>query len=255
MKYFTVDIGVISDNYIEKLAPFFYILFSYDKLNRSKVIRLLENTREVMVDSGAHAILSGKVTDYEKHIENYLRFIREYKGWANIIGFFEMDIDRVIGIDRVLEVRREIEKIGVKVIPVWHKERGVDGWIEMCNNYDFVAIPLVKEEEIYYRDLRFFLNYALRKGVRVHGLGVSNPDKKLGTRFIYSIDASSWNSSFVYNNMFRDKLVDIKGKKEREAIGIARYGIEMLKQIYYITGNDSGLKYLKRKYPELVINY
>ncbi len=57
------------------------------------------------------------------------------------ITFFELDIDRIVGLEKVEEFRRRIEsKTGKQSIPVWHSNRGWQYFVNMCKEYNYVSI-------------------------------------------------------------------------------------------------------------------
>ena len=106
------------------------------KVNNGKKIAILESFYKVspilsqylpyidlILDSGAFTVINdtkGKTynTDWDEYIEKYAKFIVE----NNINLFFELDIDFLIGYDKVLEYRKKLEKLTDRpCIPVFHK--------------------------------------------------------------------------------------------------------------------------------------
>lgn len=134
--------------------------------------------RHFMADSGAFtAMNAGKKID-EKYINAYIQWVRQ----NNIRDYIEMDLDEVIGYEKTLEIRKKIEsEIGYPSIPVWHFERGEEGWKQMCDQYDYVAISLSRLtktskwlQRYNFEPLRFFLAEARKRGARVHALGCND---------------------------------------------------------------------------------
>ena len=82
-------------------------------------------------------------------------YTREYADWirANdqpkINGYFEMDVDNVIGYEKVLELREILLKATDKIIPVWHKNRGLEEFKRMCREYSgrIIAITGFRNED------------------------------------------------------------------------------------------------------------
>ena len=82
-----------------------------------------------LVDSGAFTFFSSKKKiDIDKYLTEYIKYINKY----DIKYFFELDIDVLVGYDKVLELRERLEReTGKKCIPVWHMSRGKDEFIKM----------------------------------------------------------------------------------------------------------------------------
>lgn len=122
------------------LMSFFYI---QNKINVATCIR--DNSEEVLIDSGAHSFQKGKKVNWVEYTYKYAEFIKKFDK-PNVLGYFEMDVDNVIGYDKVLELRKILESVSNKIIPVWHKNRGVDNFKEMCQKYSgkIVAITGLK---------------------------------------------------------------------------------------------------------------
>lgn len=126
------------------LMSFYYMK---NKLKLAKFIR--DNTKEIMIDSGAHSFQKGKKVDWDLYTEQYADFIKHFDR-ENVIGYFEMDVDNIIGYDKVLELRAKLEKVSNKIIPVWHKNRGLEEFKKMCQQYagKIIAITGFKNEDI-----------------------------------------------------------------------------------------------------------
>ena len=86
-----------------------------DRLELAEFIR--DNSEEVMVDSGAHSFQKGKKVDWDVYTEQYAQFIKKF-GRPNVIGYFEMDVDNVLGYKKVLELRKKLEKASDKIVQV-----------------------------------------------------------------------------------------------------------------------------------------
>lgn len=143
---------------------------------------------DFLLDSGAFTFMNkGSITDeqLEVYVENYIKFINN----NNIDRYFEMDIDVLIGLDRVEEIRKKlIEETGKKPIPVWHKSRGDDKYLEICEQYDFIAIGGIANNKNAEKDgwtvsrlskemlmeLFFYCELAHKNNCIVHGLGFTN---------------------------------------------------------------------------------
>ncbi len=257
MKYYIVLIGNRREiDTIKYYKNVYYTLISFFFIreNREAFNEIILASKEVLIDSGAYSIQIGAKEDYDKYVDEYIEFINETKNIKNIVGYFEVDIDSVVGVERVKTYREKLIKTGAKIIPVWHKQRNIDGWLEMCDEYDYIAIPVVKQEDLYFEDMPYFINYATRKGAKVHALGSYSVVKKTGYNIYYSVDSATWEYSIYNNRMFKTEKVKLD-KQNYQSLYLISYGIEMLKQIYFMSGDDRGLKYLQDKYKSLVISY
>ena len=95
-----------------------------------------DKCKTFILDSGAFTYMeSVKVSDkliyddFEQYIREYCEFINKW----DIEHFVEMDIDLVVGIKKVEEYRKTIERLtGKPVIPVFHRERGEKYFHRMC---------------------------------------------------------------------------------------------------------------------------
>lgn len=165
---------------------------------------------EFLLDSGAFTFMnkSKKSSEFTNemlrdYIESYIEFINTY----NIKYFFEMDIDCVIGYEKVKEIRHYIEsKTNKKVIPVWHITRGIEDFHKMCKEYDYIAIGGIAAKEI--KRSEHYMLYELcdiahSYGCRVHGLGYL-PLAVLNDRNcpFDTVDGTSWQGhirGYCYN--------------------------------------------------------
>ena len=152
-----------------------------------------------LLDSGAFSFMSGKTINqgWESYLRDYISFINKY----DINLFFELDIDAVVGHDKVLDLRKQLEDgTGKKCIPVWHKSRGKEEWFNLIESYDYVAIgglvaKFIKQSEHKY--LPWFLQTARKQKTKVHCLGYT-ATKSLDKYPFYSIDSTSWTSANRY---------------------------------------------------------
>ena len=136
-----------------------------------------------MIDSGAHSFQKGKKVDWIKYTYEYADFIKKFDT-PNVVGYFEMDVDNIIGYDKVLELRKILESVSDKIIPVWHKNRGIEEFKKMCQEYagKIIAITGFKNEDIKDEQYLMFLKYAKKFNCKVHCLGMTR--KKYLTKFL-----------------------------------------------------------------------
>lgn len=166
--------------------------------------RIIPKLRGFMLDSGAFTFLNsgrGK-PDWEAYVDRYADFINR----NGVDLFFELDIDPIIGYDGVLRLRQRLEdKTGRKPIPVWHKSRGKDEFLKMCEEYEYVSIGGIVTKEISRKEYQFFpwlIREAHRRGAKIHGLGFTNLEGLRKYRFD-SVDSTAWTSGNRFGSVYR----------------------------------------------------
>lgn len=188
------------DQIIRDSKPYILESFYYTDADTE---RLLPYFGDFLLDSGAFTFLSNqkKQLDWNDYIERYCHFVVKNK----VSSFFELDIDSIVGYEKVKEIRKTIEKkTGRQTIPVWHKSRGKDEFIRMCDEYPRVAIGGIVTKEItreQYKYFPWFLEQAHQRGCKVHGLGFTSLDGVVKYKFD-SVDSTAWTTGnrfgFVY---------------------------------------------------------
>ena len=166
------------------------ISFFYQNNRINKMIPYFDN---LLLDSGAFTFMNNEKKDinWGNYIDNYIDFINKY----DIKHFFELDIDCIVGYEKVKEMRKYIEnKTNKKSIPVWHKSRGLDEFINLSQQYNYIAIGGIVTKEITKKEYPYFnklLKIAKENECKVHGLGFTSLKNLKKYRF-YSVDSSSW---------------------------------------------------------------
>lgn len=163
-----------ADEFTEKMIPFF---------------------GKFLLDSGAFTMFSDKSKSrgmqWEEYVDRYADFIVR----NDVKHFFELDIDKIVGADRVLELRKRLEtKANRPCIPVWHKFRGKDNYFRMCDEYKYVAIGGIVSKEIKPDEYSVFprlIEIAHKKGAKIHGLGFTAL-KWLPKCHFDSVDSTAW---------------------------------------------------------------
>lgn len=185
-----------------------------------KTLKYLPFYKDFLLDSGAFTFFSsGKVVDWEKYVEEYAKFIVD----NNIKKFFELDIDVLVGYPYVKSLRKKLEYLtGQKCIPVWHKSRGLDDFIELCNEYSYVAVGGIVSKEITqdeYELFSYLINEAHKRGVKVHGLGFTNLEGMKKYHFD-SVDSTSWTTGNRFGAIykFNGKTMEKVNKKQGQRI-------------------------------------
>ena len=156
-----------------------------------------------MLDSGAFSFIqNNKRADWNEYVRRYIEYIKQ----TNTKLFFELDIDGLIGYDRVKEIRRRIEReVGIQPIPVWHKRLGVAEFLRMCDEYKYVAIGGIVSREITkpeYKYFPWFITEAHKRGAKIHGLGFTN---LVGlTKYHFdSVDSSAWTGGTRFGLIYK----------------------------------------------------
>jgi len=209
---------------------FYYI----KKSNYDYVLRIRDNSELVIIDSGAHSFQKGTKVNWDEYTDKYCEFIKQFDR-NNVVGYFEMDVDNIIGYQKVLELRKKLESVSNKIIPVWHKNRGIEEYKKMCKDYKgkVIAITGFKNEDIKDEQYLIFLKYAKKYDCKVHCLGMTR--KKVLDKVPFDfVDSSSWIASTNYGKVFsiNKRLPKAKGEKKQEQYRLSYLqGIEM--QEYY----------------------
>lgn len=185
-----VDTSIIKDA---------YLLSSYWELRGNSKNDFIHECKGHILDSGAFTAINDKTGrynnfDWDNYCKNYIKFIKDH----NQKLFFELDIDCVIGLNKVEYYRMMIEDaIGIAPIPVWHSNRGVEYWDMICEKYPYIAIPTTKanEDGIRIRKtpeiLTHFIKTAHKYNTKIHGLGYTSMSGLPFLKFD-SVDSTSW---------------------------------------------------------------
>ncbi len=176
-----------------------YMLESFLSM-KDWLIPVIKQCEFFLLDSGAFTFMNSckSNVDFDAYLTRYIEFINK----NDIQYFFELDVDVITGLEEVERLRKRLEaETGKKCIPVWHRSRGKQKFIEMCQGYDYVAIGGAVTGEIKaqeYKYFKWFIDTAHSYNCKIHGLGFTN----LKGLYIYnfdSVDSTSWaaGSKFV----------------------------------------------------------
>lgn len=225
-----------------ELFPMMYNLMSYyyiTKQDKKFVNDIIKNSQLILIDSGAHSFQKGKKVNWEEYTHQYAEWIKQ-NDCEKIIGYFEMDIDPAgYPYEFVLHLRKILESVSNKIIPVWHKNRGIEDYIEMCKKYSgkIIAITGFKNEDIKDEQYIKFLKVAWKYGCKVHCLGMTRTKILDKVPFDY-VDSSTWRQQAVYGRVFKDKKLirerDLPAEKKSLIYKMAYLkGMEMQKHYEY----------------------
>lgn len=223
---------------VKKYGKMKYNLMSFFAIkgrNIENAVYIRDNSEEIMIDSGAHSFQKGKLVDWDKYTKEYADFIKKFDR-PNVVGYFEMDVDNIIGYDKVLELRKILESVSDKIIPVWHKNRGIEEFKKMCRDYSgkVVAITGFKNEDIKDQQYLMFLKYAKKYNCKVHCLGMTRKKVLDKVPFDY-VDSSSWLQNSVYGVIIgKGKVSKQYSKHYREKVILSNYieGMKMQEHYY-----------------------
>lgn len=217
----------------KRIPKYKYILCSFYYLRQEVFAKILPKSDLMLIDSGAHSFQKGKKVDWLEYTRKYAQWIKE-NDCDKIIGYFEMDVDNVIGYERVLELRKILESVTDKIIPVWHKNRGVDEFKKMCREYSgkIVAVTGFKNEDIQDHQYLMFLKYAKKYGCKVHCLGMTRK-KILDTVPFDFVDSSSWKQQSIYGKIGSKKVSRNFSKENRHIVMTESFKIAMQMQERY----------------------
>lgn len=195
------------------LMSFFYVEKNMNE-KIATIIAAKNKTDTFLLDSGAFTLFStgDKSVDFDAYLTRYINFINE----NDIKRFIELDIDSVVGYDKVLQMRKRLEKeTGKKCIPVWHKSRGIQAYKEIVEDYDYICIGGLGNREIKkseYPHIKKLVDYANAKHTKVHGLAFTRKDAyKYG---FYSVDSTSWTGGtrFAQAHVFKNGRITSQGR-------------------------------------------
>jgi hypothetical protein len=195
-----------------------------------------DNSEEILIDSGAHSFQKGVKVDWLEYTKRYAEFIKRFDR-PHVIGYFEMDVDNIIGYDKVLQLRKILESVSNKIIPVWHKNRGVDDYKAMCKQYagKVVAVTGFKNEDIRDEQYLMFVKYAREHGCRIHCLGMTRKAILDKVPFDY-VDSSSWKQQSLFGRIAKTnrKVTKEYSNTNRTDVWKMNYlhGIEMQKHYF-----------------------
>ena len=215
-------INPIADNFVRdvKLSEMSILESFYYLRKNEKFMTLVKHFGSFLLDSGAFTFMSGSHKggiNWDEYVEEYAAFINRW----NVQLFFELDIDSVVGLTEVERLREKLEALtGKKPIPVWHRNRGKEYFIKMCENYPYVALGGIVTKEIdrkkYETAFPWFIKTAHDHKCKIHGLGYTTV-ANLKKYHFDSVDSTAWlygnRGGYLYKFNPRTGLLDQLGKE------------------------------------------
>lgn len=165
--------------------------------------RLIPQMGDFLLDSGAFTFMqnSSSHVNWDEYVERYADFINR----NNVKKYFELDIDSVVGYEKVKEYRERLERLtNRQSIPVWHKTRGIDEFKRHCQEYSYTSIGGYVIKELKPKDYDNFpamINYAHKNNCKVHCLGYTNL-KNLEKHHFDSVDSTAWTTGNRFGYMY-----------------------------------------------------
>jgi hypothetical protein len=147
-----------------------------------------------LLDSGAFTFLSKKSEgiNWTEDLDRYVAFIKRNR----IPYFFELDIYKIIGLEKTEELRDRLEQsTGVRSIPVWHRHLGPEYLHKLSEEYSYIAFGGFAIKDIKRTEFKYIpqlLRICEKNNCKVHGLGFTNQEGMRSCRF-HSVDSSTWN--------------------------------------------------------------
>jgi len=202
--------------------------FSY--LNAKQVIQCAGTipAKSRIVDSGAHSFftasnISGiavtakrKTTaselDPDEYVKQYIKWVQD--NYNNFDYFIELDIQDIVGYDKVKQWRKLFDKAGVadKIMYVYHSS---NTWGEFQEMVDTVKSRYIGIEG--YRSnlpklpYNRFIKYCYDRKVKIHGFAMIKRKDLLKYPF-YSVDSSTWQGVHRFGKVIvfdKNRLVSI----------------------------------------------
>ncbi len=180
---------------VEKHKPKYVLesFYTYKKWQDA----FIPSCESFMLDSGAFTYLNTKSIPsatpqaLDEYVVRYAQFIKA----RGVKLFVEMDVDKVVGIQKVEQMRRYIEReTGKQPIPVWHRSRGKDYFIGQCKDYPYIAVGGIAIKDIAkteYKYFRWLIDTAHNYGTKIHALGFTQT-QLLKSYHFDSVDSTSW---------------------------------------------------------------
>lgn len=188
------------DPIILKHKPYILESFFYADADTE---RLMPHFGDFLLDSGAFTFMQGKggAPNWDEYVDRYATFIKKNK----VQKYFELDIDSVVGYDRVKKIRADLERrVGWQSIPVWHVSRGMNEFDSMCDEYPYIAIGGIVSKEITpdkYKALPALITRAHKHGAKIHGLGFTALAWLERCHFD-SVDSTAWTTGNRFGYLY-----------------------------------------------------
>lgn len=174
---------------------------------------------QFMVDSGAFTFItewqkfmSWTRSDFEKYLQGYIEWLKRNQEYVTIAVEYDIDhtlnmalggnANSTIGGSIVQgwqeKMFRPLVENGMDIIFVWHENRGIDGWEDMCRRYAHVGMPghFSSTPEVMNRHV----SVARRYLTKIHGFAAT---KQLDFRDVpwFTVDSITWKTGEMYGTL------------------------------------------------------
>lgn len=265
--------------------------FQKGDLDFVKKRKLANPEMNFIIDSGAHSFLVAdakakwghwKQADFEKYVQGYCDWLRKNKDY--IFAAVELDIEAAlntilgtgtnssIGLSIVTSWQdryfRPLQAEGIEIIYVWHTERKMEGWEEMCRKFSYVGLP---GEMTSNADVNKYFSVARRYSTKVHGFAATKQTDFRDWPWA-SIDSITWKTSEMYGTLIdwderkqllkfeEDKTKRVNYRAKFEKFGLDAEGI--IRDTNYKAVTEYALisfrqmeKFYERKYAQRLFYY
>lgn len=172
-----------------------------------------------MVDSGAHTFITDTAKfahwsrdDFESYVRGYCDWVRENREF--IFAAVELDIDLAlnrifangdensqIGPTIVEEWQKKyfipLQNEGIDIIFVWHVERKLEGWEDMCKRFAYVGLPGYMSKQ---DDFNKYISVARRYTTKIHGFAATKQADFRDWPW-FSVDSITWKTAEMYGTL------------------------------------------------------
>ena len=184
---------------LKENPPLFFLETFYNGARICKKVLDDVGQEHFLMDSGAFTFVHSKKNITTKELDSFVDRQIDFINTFDVKNFFEMDVDQTLGYDTVIQLRKKIEsKTSKQVIPVWHTNRGVQKFKDLCKEYRYIAIGgMVVGKNLTINQIFKLVTYAKECGVKVHGLGFTQ-FKYINQIPWYSVDSCSWSKNAIW---------------------------------------------------------
>lgn len=211
------------------------IMFSFWSIREKGEENFWEVLREVkkqgctiMIDSGAHSFFTStginirtfgkrktKIdVSIDQYVKEYIDWLKKAVGMKLIDYYVELDVDKIVGIEKVKAWREEMKANGLNPLLVWHDSMTRTEWEEMCKNNKYVCLADVFNTP---HKVPVMIDIAKKYKTKVHGFALTQLD--LLTKVpLYSVDSTTWLSGSRYGLtfVFRSNKLESYGSEEKD---------------------------------------
>jgi hypothetical protein len=199
------------------------VLGSFLYKDKCDILILEHKYKTLMIDSGAHSFFEaakGKrgtrdMPDPDTFIHNYCKWLVKNKGKINY--YVELDLDKLTGWKKQLEMRQVFDTYNLNPLIVWHPTNRIT-IEEMANKYDYFGIGstyIMGESTI-----RKILETVHKYKSKVHIFGYTRFSElpRIGALpALFSVDSTSWIGTkygqVYHTRTTKPKVLALRGKK------------------------------------------